>query len=289
MADRRMFAKTIVLSDAFLDMPLGARCLYVTLGMVADDDGFINNPKSIMRQCGATEDDLKVLLTKKFLIPFQSGVVAVKHWKVNNYLQKDRYRPTKYVREKAALTLDKNGIYHFDPALYDAKTSCIHEGNIMYTQDRLGKDSIGKVSIEGSTNNTVSTVTDRYTKTELCDFEDFKKFMFQIVEAWNKTETRKCNSFNPPSERWDNMVSRITENGIDGVLEAIEKVKTSAFLHGKNGRGWVVNLDWFLKADNFQKVIEGQYDEEFTPQPPPGRESTVDRIARLIREGELSG
>jgi hypothetical protein len=157
MAERRMFAKTIVLSDAFLDMSLGARCLYMTLGMVADDDGFVNNPKSIMRQCGAQEDDLKILLAKKFLIPFDSGIVVIKHWRINNYLQKDRYRETKYVEEKAALEIEPNGAYHLidpaEPKALDAPSmytdSMYTEG--VYTQDRdsIGKDnSIGKVSKE---------------------------------------------------------------------------------------------------------------------------------------------
>ena len=152
MAERRMFAKTIVLSDAFLDMSLGARCLYMTLGMVADDDGFVNNPKSIMRQCGAQEDDLKILLSKKFLIPFDSGIVVIKHWRINNYLQKDRYRETKYGEEKASLEIEPNGSYHLidpaDPKALDVPSmytdSMYTEG--MYTQDSIGKDSIGKVS-----------------------------------------------------------------------------------------------------------------------------------------------
>jgi len=108
-----MFAKTIVLSDAFLDMPPTARCLYFTLGMFADDDGFVNNPKSIMRQCGATEDDIKILLAKKFVLAFESGVIVIKHWRINNYLQKDRITPTKYVEEKGKLDTESNGAYTY--------------------------------------------------------------------------------------------------------------------------------------------------------------------------------
>ena len=111
MAERRMFAKTIVLSDAFLDMPLSARCLYFTLGMLADDDGFINSPKSIMRQCGASNDDMNILLAKKFLIAFESGVIVIKHWRINNYLRSDRYTETKYIEEKNTLLVEENGGY----------------------------------------------------------------------------------------------------------------------------------------------------------------------------------
>ena len=111
MAEKRMFAKSIVLSDAFLDMPVSARCLYFTLGMLADDDGFINNPKSIMRQCGATNDDLNILLLRKFLIPFESGIVVIKHWRINNYLRSDRYKETTYMDEKKQLNIEENGSY----------------------------------------------------------------------------------------------------------------------------------------------------------------------------------
>ena len=141
MAERRMFAKTIVTSDAFLDMPLSARCLYFTLGMFADDDGFVNNPKSIMRQVGACTDDLNLLLVKRFILAFESGVIVIKHWKIHNYIAKDRYKETKYIEEKSTLMLDDKGAY----------TECIQDVYETETQVRLGKDSLGKVSIvEGS-------------------------------------------------------------------------------------------------------------------------------------------
>ena len=136
MAERRMFAKSIVLSDAFLDMPMSARCLYFTLGMFADDDGFVTAPRAIMRQCGASDDDMKLLIAKRFVLLFESGVIVIKHWRINNYLQKDRYNETKYIEEKSTLTVDKNGSYHQD--------SMYTQG--VYTQDRLGKDSLGKVN-----------------------------------------------------------------------------------------------------------------------------------------------
>ena len=104
MAERRMFAKTIIDSDAFLEMPMSAQALYFHLGMRADDDGFINNPKKIQRMVGASEDDLKLLMAKNFIIPFESGVVVIKHWKIHNYIQADRYKPTVYQEEKAFLS-----------------------------------------------------------------------------------------------------------------------------------------------------------------------------------------
>ena len=134
MAERRMFAKTIVTSDAFLDMPLSARCLYFTLGMLADDDGFVNNPKSIMRQVGACTDDLNLLLLKRFILKFDSGVIVIKHWRIHNYIQKDRYKETKYIDEKATLMLDEKGAY----------TECIQGVYSLDTQERKEEDRIGK-------------------------------------------------------------------------------------------------------------------------------------------------
>lgn len=110
MSEKRMFAKSIVLSDAFLDMPHSTRCLYFTLSMLADDEGFVNNPKSIMRQCGAAEDDFKILIAKYFIIPCESGVVVIRHWHINNYLRNDRFTPTKCTEEKKFIEL-KNGVY----------------------------------------------------------------------------------------------------------------------------------------------------------------------------------
>lgn len=142
MAERRMFAKTIVLSDAFLDMPMSARCLYFTLGMLADDDGFVNAPRSIMRQCGSSEDDMRILISKKFVLEFESGVIVIKHWRINNYLRNDRYVGTKYVDEKARLAIDEKGGYHL-PKPVGIPNSGIPSNGI----PSIGKDSIGKDNI----------------------------------------------------------------------------------------------------------------------------------------------
>lgn len=111
MAEKRMFAKTVIDSDAFLDMPQSSQLLYFHLAMRADDDGFINNFKSIMRIVKCNDDDLKILVSKKFIIPFESGVIVIKHWKIHNYIAKDRYHETKYKEEKESLFLDENNAY----------------------------------------------------------------------------------------------------------------------------------------------------------------------------------
>ena len=111
MAERRMFTKKIIDSDAFLDMPLSTQSLYFHLNMRADDDGFINNPKKIQRMIGASEDDLKVLLAKRFILAFENGVVVIKHWRMHNLLRKDRYSPTQYKEQLERLEIKENGSY----------------------------------------------------------------------------------------------------------------------------------------------------------------------------------
>lgn len=139
MAERRMFAKKITESDAFLDMPSSTQMLYFHLSMNADDDGFVNNPKKIQRMCGASDDDFKLLIAKSFVILFESGIIVIKHWKMHNYIQSDRYRPTDYVDEKSMLGVKKNKAYTLDESkMY---TKCIQDVSV-------GKDSIGKVSID---------------------------------------------------------------------------------------------------------------------------------------------
>jgi hypothetical protein len=144
-----MFAKTIVTSDAFLDMSLSARCLYFTLGMFADDDGFVNNPKSIMRQVGASQDDLNLLLLKRFILAFDSGVIVIKHWRIHNYIQKDRYKESKYIEEKATLMIDEKGAY----------TECIHNVSNLDTQVRIGENSLVKDSSGECSVVTATTAT----------------------------------------------------------------------------------------------------------------------------------
>lgn len=144
MAERRMFAKSIVDSDAFIDMPMSARLLYYDLGMRADDDGFVNSPKKIMRMIGATNDDMNILIMRKFVIEFENGVVVIKHWRIHNYIQRDRYKPTNYKEQMEQLETDENGSYR------KLSAPCIQNVSTMDTQDRLGKERIGKVRLGNS-------------------------------------------------------------------------------------------------------------------------------------------
>lgn len=147
MAERRMFTMKIVDSDAFLEMPMSTQCLYFHLNMRADDDGFVNNPKRIQRTIGASEDDLKILLAKRFILGFESGIVVIKHWRMHNLLRKDRYNPTQYIKEKETLMLNENNSYTEKPPIDLLDTTWQPSGNQMATQDSIGEDSIVKDSL----------------------------------------------------------------------------------------------------------------------------------------------
>ncbi len=147
MAERRMFAKTIIDSDAFIDMPLSTQALYFHLSMRADDEGFINNPRKIQRMIGASDDDLKVLAAKHFIIPFESGIVVIKHWKIHNYIRGDRKKDTVYTEEMELLTEKENGTYTLksdEPPLLGMPVKCQSSDSQVTDkcQRRLGKERL---------------------------------------------------------------------------------------------------------------------------------------------------
>ena len=204
MAQKRMFSLSVVDTDKFLEMPISARLLYYELGMRADDDGFVSNWKKILLFTGLKEDDLKILIMKNFIIPFESGVIVIRHWRMNNYLQNDRIKPTIYQEELKELNLDNNNVYN----LY---TGCIHS---------IDKNSIEKNSIDNNiyspakaeqnipykeiidylnfklqsnykdtTRKTRDLIKARYN--ENFKLDDFKKVIDNKCEEWLKTEMQK--------------------------------------------------------------------------------------------------
>ena len=143
MAQRRMFSLQVVDTDKFTEMSVSARLLYYELGMRADDDGFIASPKKIIRSVGCSEDDLKLLIAKGFIIPFDSGIIVIRHWKMNNYLRADRYKKTIYQTEAETLTLTDD-VYNTDhpclPLVYQNDTNGIPTVS-------TGKESLGEANI----------------------------------------------------------------------------------------------------------------------------------------------
>ena len=262
MAQKRMFTMKIVDSDAFLDMPATTQCLYFHLNMRADDDGFIGNPKRIMKITGASEDDLRLLIAKRFVLTFEDGVIVIKHWRMHNTLSRDRYTETSYIDEKRMLLLKENGSYSLASGNVIDDTKLIERSN-RQTQQRRNKDAtkthadkdIGldkDIDIDKEKDNKLIVSLDTICQTDVR----------RVIEEWNKLQEVGINpirDIKPSSKRCQLLKGRIREYGIDEVLSAINNVRYSDFLRGENNRGWMITFDWFVKPNNFTKVLEGNY------------------------------
>lgn len=249
MAERRMFTQKIVDSDAFLDMPLSSQALYFHLNMRADDDGFVNNSKKIQRMIGASEDDLKLLIAKRFVLCCSHGVIVIKHWRMHNLLRKDRYNPTQYKEQKAELILKENGAYTENHGLNQAEllpgnqlaTTWQPPDNQLAPQVRIDKDSIVKESIgEERKENAGQQIADLFNS--LCPSLPSVKI---ITEKTEKEIT--------------DLLTRYT---IDDFKLLFTKTEASAFLKGKNERKWAASFDWLIKEENIAKVLNGNFDNK---------------------------
>lgn len=185
MAQRRMMSKKIIDTDVFLSMPATSQNLYFHFLLRADDDGFIGNPKTIMRMVGASEDDIKVLIAKKFLIPFETGILVIRHWKIHNYIQNDRYQPTQYVAEKEQLSTTENGEYYVTHSESTMYPKCIQNVSKMDTQDSIGKDSIEK---NNTVNSMLGTIKHRSEPPPKQDYSSFVNEFFSTLKQqdWYK-------------------------------------------------------------------------------------------------------
>lgn len=256
MAERRMFAKTIIDSDAFLDMPLSTQALYFHLSMRADDEGFVNNPKKIQRMTGASDDDVKLLIAKRFVIPFENGVCVIKHWLIHNYIQKDRFKPTVYKDERASLVVKQNKSY----SLVD--TDCIQDVSSMETQVRLGKSRIGKVSLgEGSIGECEGETAGEPPAPPPVPYERIKKIYNSLCPSFSR-----CTAL---SEARRKAIKARFASGytIEDFQQLFTKAEASSFLKGRNSRNWTASFDWLIKDANMAKVLDGNYDDHHPGSP----------------------
>ena len=231
MAQRRMFSPDIVCSDAFFEMPNSSRELYFQLGMKADDDGFVN-PRGIMRLTGASEDDLKMLFHKRFALPFQSGVIVIKHWKINNLVRKDWYKPTLHQEEKKLLETKENGAY----------TELVNDSLTTRTR-RLGKVSIEKttanadfpIRTEETTKDGELIISRKEVKAENAKYEELlqwaeKRRGFKFVNRIKQYAALKKAkgldiSISRLKERWIQLEGENWRDGFDwsGVVSSFDK------------------------------------------------------------------
>lgn len=230
MAERRMFAKKIVSTDAFLDMPASARCLYFALGMEADDDGFVGNPKSVMRQVGLKPNDLKMLADKRYILTFPSGVIAIKHWKINNSVQSDRYKKTTYIEELNTLTLDgKEGYIEREICIQDVSKmdtknavypECIQDVSKVYPQVSIGKVSIDKYSrLVKILNNNESIACVRENSKNMPQYEPLiDEIITTLAYAGSEVESLRFGEREVTREEFERFITK--PHGFDGNMLA---------------------------------------------------------------------
>jgi hypothetical protein len=291
LANKRMFTMKIVDTDAFLDMPLSTQCLYFHLNMRADDDGFIGNPKRIEKIIGANDDDLKLLIAKRFVILFDDGVIVIKHWRMHNTLSRDRYIETSYTDEKKKLLLKDNGSYSLTNGNSIDDTKLIERSN-RQTQKRRKIDeqkthSDKDIGLDKDLELDLDTELDKDKEKDINDLIVSKDTIRQtdvqrIIDEWNTLEEFGITPVKRMTPKREQAVkARIRQNHMDDILEAIENIRHSSFLQGQNKEGWMITFDWFLKPGNFAKVFEGNYLDKAGSKPQSYMEKIQNRVSEV--------
>ena len=288
MAEKRMFTQKIIDSDAFLDMPLSTQSLYFHLAMRADDDGFVNNPKKITRYIGAADDDLKLLLAKRFILGFESGVIVIKHWRMHNIIKRDRYHPTDYQEEFASLEVKGNNAYterseiqalpepepvwnqdgtNLEPAWNQNGAQTEPEIRLGLDKNRLGSEVKG-INNDSKKKTKVFTSTD---KPYLCAVFLSNRIAERLPSAQATTEKTL--------QRWADAFdkcNRIDKHDWDEIKRVLKFSQDDPF--------WQVNI---LSGQTFRKKyiqLLAKWSAS-RGQKSTGRESSVDRARRLEEEG----
>ena len=236
-----MFTKKVTDDDNFMSLSSSAQALYLHLSMNADDDGFCNQVSVSMFKAHASVQDLQALLEKRYIYQFENGVIVIKHWRMANALRKDRYTPTAFQEELAKLDIKDNGSYTLKN---DNSDVWLPDGCQMVAtgKDRIDKDRLDKNNISSS--------------------------LHSVVDAWNSLSEygiKPISKLTSGTKRYDSLVARLNQYGLDDVLKAIENIKHSDFLQGKTS-DWFIKFDWFVKPNNFPKVLEGNYNNT-NPKP----------------------
>ena len=248
MARKRMFDIEIVDTDLFLEMPQSTQNLYFHLGMRADDDGFVSNPKKIIRTIGANNDDLKILITKKFIIPFESGVIVIRHWKINNYLRKDRYTETLYKEEKRLLTEDENGVYNIGiPNDNQKLTDGIHSKEEK-RKEKNSKDKNNKEQLESD------SCCNGFQENDSCmnGFQKVSKFYEENINLLTPYTSKVLEDYT--KELGSELVIYAMQLAVEANVRTIKYIK--AILNNWSK----ANIRTLLEAKNESKIISEKKD-----------------------------
>lgn len=280
MAERRMFAKTIIDSDSFLDMPLSTQSLYFHLSMRADDDGFINNPKKIQRMVGCGDDDLKLLMAKKFILVFDSGVIVIKHWKIHNYIRNDRYKPTLYQKEKSELIDKNNKSYSLKKEVIEpfTDTGIPVDNQTVYqmdTQVRLGKDRLGKVNKDILSDCSDDVLIEPSIYKKIIDYLNLKaktSYRYQTKATQQKIKARLAEGFS--EDNFYTVVDKKTQ-------EWLNDAEMQKFLRPETLFG--TKFESYLNQLNSKPRLQGGYQRQ-----PVRQEALPDWIDNPVEEKKLS-
>ena len=250
MARKRMFSLLVVDTDEFLDMPSSTQSLYYHLGMRADDDGFVASPKKIVKLVNCSNDDLKLLIAKGFIIPFDSGIIAIRHWKLNNDLKKDRYTPTIYLNEKSTLKVNKNKVYSIDGN--NLETNWRQNGNKLETQNSIDKNSIDKNSIDKNSKEYI---------------EQKQEENQEQIQEQKQVKKEKVKKEKKPKETHNSIIENYTINedlreALKSFVEMRKELKKPITIKGLKialGKLDKMALDDLTKIDIVNQSIEGSW------------------------------
>lgn len=248
MAERRMFAKKITNGDTFTSLPPTTQALYFHLCMNADDDGFSNQIRNAMFNAHADANDFNLLVQHRFILPFENGVIVIKHWRIHNVIRNDRYHETEFLEEKAKIVLKDNGAYtERQPSGNQMATIGIPSDNQMETEVRLGKVSIVK------------------SKNTIGDFEESPDAIFETV--W-KAYPKKLGK----GQVSRTQKARLAKIGTDELLRAVERYKRS--VSGKNIQ-YVMNGSTFFNS-GYVDFLDSNYSDSQSSF--DGNENTEDWV-----------
>jgi len=267
MARKRMFDNDIINQDSFLDLPTESKALYFLLGMEADDEGFVT-PKRVMRLHNIAEDNLKVLIAKNYVVQFESGVVVITDWKRNNYLDKNKIKPTIYVDEKKMLSYDETKQQY---ALNSVTTRVKPKLNQSLTKvnQKLTQYSIEEYSIEENRIEENSIEKEKIKKEKRNELiELYNLYCTNLPKAQKLTDKR--------NKAIDKFKKEFTDEQIKDIFIIANK---SPFLTGENDRGWKADIDFILRTDKAIGILEGKYNFK--------KRSGMDDFQELWQEAKL--